>query len=147
MPADSDDIHALIGAYVPQGLLLPRTTEEVAASIGDYVVVVDGNGRVEACAALVEYSPSLGEVASVAVAPGAQGKGLGGLAVRSIETLARQRGIRELFALSLAERFFESLDYEPARVESFPEKVARYAALDRRGVRVIPKACFRKVIA
>lgn len=144
---DAADIHALLSQFVEDGLLLPRSLAEVESAVGKYVVVVDAHERVQACASLVEYSPSLAEVASVAVAPEAQGLGLGSLAVRSVEAMARRRAIGEVFALSRAERFFESLGYDQAPLELFPEKVARYALLAERGVAVTPKACFRKALA
>ncbi|MGQ0647461.1 MAG: GNAT family N-acetyltransferase [Gemmatimonadaceae bacterium] len=147
MSGDSADIHQLVAAHADRGLLLPRTLQEIESAIGDYVVVVDTHGRVQACAALVEYSPSLGEVASVAVSTDVQGRGLGSLAVRSVEEVARRRGVGELFALSLAERFFESLGYDAVPLASFPEKVARYDALAKRGVAIRPKACFRRSLA
>jgi amino-acid N-acetyltransferase len=147
LPGDSADIHALIAGFADRGLLLPRTLDEIDAAIGDYVVVVDRHDRVRACAALVEYSPSLAEVAAVAVAADAQGQGLGSLAIRSVEAVARRRGFQDVFALSLAGRFFESLGYAEAPLAAFPEKIARYEALADRGVRVTPKACFRKSLA
>jgi N-acetylglutamate synthase-like GNAT family acetyltransferase len=142
--ADCTDIHELLAPYAERGLVLPRTLEDIERAIADYVVVVDPHDRLAACAALVEYSPSLAEVASVAVTPAAQGTGLGTLAVRGVEAMARRRGVQSLFALSLAERFFESLDYERAPVSDFPEKLARYEALQSSGIPVIPKACFQK---
>jgi amino-acid N-acetyltransferase len=144
--ADADDIQRLIAAFVDDGLMLPRSVEDVEAAIDDFVVVVDRHDRVQACAALHSYCPSLAEVASVAVDRGAQGMGLGTLAVRSVEAMARQREISELFALSLAEAFFESLGYEPVPLDRFPEKVARYEELAQRGVTVTPKTCFRKAL-
>ena len=144
MPSDSPDIHLLVSGFVDEGLLLPRSVQDIEAAIGDYVVVVDRHDRVQACAALVEYSPSLAEVASVAVARDAQGNGLGSMAVRSVEALARRRDVGELFALSLATGFFVALGYELTPLARFPEKVARNDVLAARGIALTPKACFRK---
>src|SRR5665811_523315 len=66
---DAGQILELVSQYAAQGLMLPRTFEQVAARIDSYVVATDSAGRVIACAALEEYSPSLAEVSSVAVAP------------------------------------------------------------------------------
>ncbi|MFN8581571.1 MAG: GNAT family N-acetyltransferase [Gemmatimonadaceae bacterium] len=142
-PADAGYIHALISWFAGRALL-PRTLDEVLVHIDSYVVCVDRHDRVCACAALIEYSPSLGEVAAVAVSPDAQGRGLGSLVVRGVEALARQRGIEELFAVSEAAGFFESLGYRRAALDRYPEKVARYAGIRRRGHRIRPKPCFRK---
>lgn len=142
--SDVADIHALVARHAESGTLLPRTVDEIAAAIDDYVVVADGHGRVMACAALQEYSPSLGEVSSVVVAPQAQGMGLGSIAVRAIEAMARRRGVDELFALTLADGFFDSLGYERCAIARYPEKLARYEQLVRRGVAIVPKSCYRK---
>jgi amino-acid N-acetyltransferase len=147
MTADAADIAELVSAYATEGLLLPRTTEEIEEAIEDYVVVVDSHDRVRGCAALHSYSPSIAEVASVAVERSAHGSGLGGLVVRAVEAVARQRGHREVFAVTRAERFFDSLGYAAADLACYPEKRARYEALRERGVRVEPKACVRKVLA
>ncbi len=143
-PADASDIHLLVSAHVERGAVLPRTADEVAAAVDHYVVVTDGHDRVVACAALQEYSPSLGEVSSVVVDPDAQGRGLGSMVVRGVEALARRRGIEELFAVTLADGFFASLGYERCAMARYPEKLARYEALARRGVPILPKSCFRK---
>lgn len=120
--------------------------DEIEAAIEDYVVVVDTHERVRGCAALLSYSPSLAEVASVAVDRDAQGRGLGGLLVLGVESIARQRGHREVFAVTLAREFFGSLGYGEADLASYPEKLARYEELSNRGVPVIPKQCVRKLL-
>lgn len=141
---DATDVHHLLAQFVEEGQLLPRSLAEVEAAIGDFVVIVDANDRILGCAALIEYSPSLAEVGAVAVDRTAQGKGLGSLAVRGVEAMARARGIPEIFAMSRAARFFESLGYAETSVDRFPEKVARYDAMAARGVAVVPKSCLRK---
>lgn len=148
-PAHAGDvaaIHAIVRRYAAQGALLPRTRRDIQAVIQDYVVVVDQNRRVLACSALSAYSASLAEVSSVAVARSAQGKGLGSMAVRGTEAMARDRGIVELFAMTSAEAFFESLGYEQSSVEQYPDKLARYELLRAAGVDVVERACYRKLI-
>src|SRR5688572_25998449 len=148
-PAHAGDvaaIHSLVRRYASQGALLPRTRRDIRDAINDYVVVVDANRGVLACAALSVYSESLAEVSSVAVARSAQGKGLGTMAVRGTEALARERGIIELFAMTSAEQFFESLGYERSSVEQYPDKLARYEQLRAAGVDVVERSCYRKVL-
>jgi amino-acid N-acetyltransferase len=144
--ADAPQILELVSQYAAQGLMLPRTLDQIAARIDNYVVASDGSGHVIACAALEEYSPSLAEVSSVAVAPTHHGKGLGSQVVLGVERLARARDIDELFALSLTDNFFLSLAYEPTTVARYPEKLARYDELAKSGVEIVPKRCFQKVL-
>ena len=148
-PAHAGDvaaIHSLVRRYAAQGALLPRTRRDIAGAIDDYVVVVDANNGVLACAALSVYSESLAEVSSVAVSRSVQGKGLGSMAVRGTEALARERGIIELFAMTTAEAFFESLGYERSLVEQYPDKLARYELLRAAGVDVVERSCYRKLL-
>ena len=144
--ADVGEILALVSQYAAQGLMLPRTFDQIATRIDNYVVSKDGAGRVVACAALEEYSPSLAEVSSVAVAPSHQGRGLGSQVVLGVERLARSRDIEELFALSLTDNFFLTLGYKPTTISRYPEKLARYDALAKSGVTIVPKRCFQKAL-
>jgi len=144
--ADAGQILELVSPYATQGLMLPRTLDQIASRIDNYVVATDSAGRVLACAALEEYSPSLAEVSSVAVAPTQHGKGLGSQVVLGVERLARARDIDEVFALSLTDNFFLSLGYKPCTVSRYPEKLARYDVLAKEGVEIIPKRCFQKAL-
>jgi amino-acid N-acetyltransferase len=148
-PAHAGDvaaIHSLVRRYAAKGALLPRTRRDIADAIADFVVVADTNRRVLACAALSTYSQSLAEISSVAVARSAQGKGFGSMVVRGTEALARDRGILEIFAMTSAEAFFESLGYERSSVEQYPEKLARYEQLRAAGVDIVERACYRKLL-
>ena len=142
---DVEQIFELVNGYVAEGLMLPRTGEQIALNIESYVVAVKG-GRVVACAALEEYSPSLAEVTSVAVARDEHGNGLGTQVVLGVERLARARNIEEIFALSLTDNFFLGLDYVATAIARYPEKLSRYAALTDSGVDIVPKRCFQKTL-
>ena len=142
--AQASQILELVAPYAAQGLMLPRTLDQIASRIDNYVVATDASGRVLACAALDEYSPSLAEVSSVAVSPAHHGKGLGTQVVLGVERLARARDIEEVFALSLTDNFFLSLGYKACTVACYPEKLARYDSLAKSGVEIVPKRCFQK---
>ena len=143
---DAHQIADLVGLYSAQGLMLPRTADQIAVSIDNYVVATDEAGHVLACAALDEYSPSLAEVSSVAVAESHHGRGLGTQVVLGVERLARARDIDEIFALSLTDNFFLALSYKPTTISRYPEKLARYDALAKAGVEIVPKRCFQKLL-
>ncbi len=147
IPADAAQITRLVNEYAAEGLMLPRTEQHVAARIDNYVVAGNAAGHVLACAALEEYSPSLGEVSSVAVASTAHGKGLGTQVVLGVERLARTRDIEELFAMSLTDNFFLSLSYEQTSIARYPEKLLRYETLAKEGVKIVPKRCYQKLLS
>lgn len=145
--ADIAQITRLVNAYAAEGLMLPRTEAHVAARIDNYIVAGNAAGNVVACAALEEYSPSLAEVSSVAVAAGEHGKGLGTQVVLGVERLARARDIEEIFAMSLTDNFFLALDYQPTSVARYPEKLARYETLAKEGINIVPKRCYQKLLS
>ena len=127
-PARSSDIEgitSLVNGYAAQAIMLYRSPESVSMTLHNFVVAVDTTDTVIACGALKEYSPSLAEVASVAVAREAHGLGLGTAIVSEVERLARKRGIDELFALTLTPKFFENAGYVLADRALYPEKIRR----------------------
>ena len=122
---DVPAISALINGFADNRLMLPKSAEAIALAIDDFVVAINGHGRLLGCGAIKEYSPSLAEVSSIAVSAAAHGGGIGSALVRSVERLAKNRGIAELFALTLTPTFFKSLGYDVVDRSQFPEKVRR----------------------
>lgn len=127
-PADIVAIVALVNGFASDAVMLPISAERVSLALDDFVVATDARGRMRACGALKEYSPSLAEVASLAVARDAHGSGLGRRVVAELEALARMRGIHELFALTMTAGFFEAIGYEVTERALYPEKIRRDCA-------------------
>lgn len=123
--AEAEAIASLNNSFAAEHLMLPRTPEQIALAIDDYQVAADERGRIMACGALKEYSPSVAEVAAIAVAREAQGNGLGKEIVAAVETLALKRGIRHVFALTLQPAFFEAIGYHRVDRARYPEKIRR----------------------
>jgi amino-acid N-acetyltransferase len=123
--ADVADIAALINGFAADRLMLPKTPDAITLAVDDFVVAVDGHGRLLGCGAVREYSPSLAEVASVAVARGVHARGIGSGIVARVERLARVRGTAELFALTTTPDFFGRLGYRVVDRSLFPEKIRR----------------------
>ena len=143
--ADAAAIAALNNRYAPDGLTLPRTAAFVAARIEGYRIARDpATGALVGCVAIDEYAPSLAELVSLAVAPEAQGRGLGRRLIAAAEALARQRGYPELFAVSLADTLFEAAGFRQSTIARYPEKAARYAAISRSELSIGKKFLFVK---
>jgi amino-acid N-acetyltransferase len=123
--SDADAISVLNNRFADQSLMLRRSPEMVAMAIDDYLVAVDPRGTILACGALKEYSPSVAEVAAIAVAPEAHGHGLGRRIVAAVEQLALKRGINDVFALTLQPAFFEAIGYTRVDRARYPEKIRR----------------------
>ena len=135
---------ALVNGYAADKLMLPRTNQQIALELDNYVVAVTDGGQVLACAAIDEHSPSVAEIASVAVDSTRHGRGLGSQVVRAAEVVAQRRGYDTIFAMSLADKFFTALGYQIATLGQFPEKAARYEQLTASGIAIVPKRCFQK---
>ncbi|MEO5509380.1 MAG: GNAT family N-acetyltransferase [Longimicrobiales bacterium] len=123
LPKDAGGIHALTEQFVGDGLLLPRTLEQVNRTIRDYVIAIEG-GRVVACGALRIYSSQTAEVGALAVASNCQGLGLGRHVVEALVEDARLLGIEQVFALTLQVEFFAKVGFTPTAIAQFPEKIA-----------------------
>src|SRR5687768_14361362 len=104
---DATAISELIGLYVADGTLLPRTPEFIVERVIDFLVCEE-DGRVVGCVHLDEYSPSLVEVRSLAVDPEHQGRGIGMGLVNAAEDLARIREYATVFAVSSNDEFFRA---------------------------------------
>jgi N-acetylglutamate synthase-like GNAT family acetyltransferase len=124
-PVDVAPIVSLVNGYASDSVMLPITEERVVLALEDFIVAVDVRGRVRACGALKEYSPSLAELASLAVARDAHGSGIGKRIVAELEALARMRGIEELFALTMTAGFFQSVGFVITERARYPEKIRR----------------------
>lgn len=124
---DATAIHALIASYAEQGLLLPRSREEIAAHISHFLVVEDAE-RVAGCVALEPYGTELAEIRSLAVAPGERGRGLGVRLLRHAVAVARRRGFARVFAVTHAPEFFTHQGFAPQARQNLTEKLERDCA-------------------
>jgi amino-acid N-acetyltransferase len=124
-PADAEAIAQLIGKFADDALMLRRTPEMVELAIDDYVVGVSGSGGIVACGALKEYSPSVAEIAAIAVSSDVHGCGVGRAIVSAVEALALKRDIYDVFALTLQPAFFSAIGYQRVDRARYPEKIRR----------------------
>ena len=96
---------------------LPRVTSFFVAFTG---------GRLVGCCALQIYSKRLGEVRSLAVHPDFQDLGVASRLVACCIARGKQRGVRELFAVTSQTSFFGRLGFATFR----REKTAMFYELD-----------------
>jgi N-acetylglutamate synthase-like GNAT family acetyltransferase len=125
-PEDAPELARLIGSFADEALMLRRTPETIELAIDDYVVGVRRSTRaIVACGALKEYSPSVAEVAALAVSRDVHGCGVGRAIVDAVEALAIKRGVYDVFALTLQPAFFEAVGYQRVDRARYPEKIRR----------------------
>ncbi len=123
--ADAQSIATLVNMGEREGQLLPRSLESIRASIGDWIVAESTGGHIVGVGSLLEMSPVLSEIRSLAVAPEYRKFGIGGKIVNALVDEARARGIPTVFALTRAVLFFEKQGFIVTDKENFPEKVWR----------------------
>ncbi len=143
--ANESDIPILVALnnrYSGQGLTLARSPEFAANHLQDYRVLRDATGGIVGCVALDEYSPSVAEIISLAVEPDAQGLGHGRALIAAARELATARGYTELFAVSYSDELFLSCGFQRVALGTYPEKISRYAKVDRTEIEVGEKHCF-----
>jgi len=111
----------LINSYAANGIMLPRTEFEMAENIRDFLVAFDG-GRLVGTGALHFYTPTSGEVRSLAVEPGLKTRGIGRKLVEALEDEARQHDLHSIFAFTYVDQFFRKLGYEEVDRGELPLK-------------------------
>jgi amino-acid N-acetyltransferase len=122
--ADVQPIATIINQHAGRGQLLPRSPENIRASL-DTWLVAEVAGTLVGIGSLLEMSPTLVEVRSLAVLPAYRSYGVGAMLVRGLVERAQARGIPTVFALTRAVPFFERLGFVVTNKERFPEKVWR----------------------
>jgi amino-acid N-acetyltransferase len=122
--ADISAIVAIVAENARQGHLLPRSPENIRASLSTWLVA-DVEGRVIGIGSLLVMSQTLAEVRSLVVLPEYRALGAGAAIVRGIVAEARRRGFPTVFALTRAVGFFERLGFRVTVKDRFPEKVWR----------------------
>ena len=118
------DIHALlelINGYASKGVMLPRTEFEMSENIRDFVLAFAGD-RLVGCGALHFYSPTSGEIRSLAVDPKSKSRGVGRALVEALEAEARECGLQSIFAFTYVNGFFHKLGFAEVERGELPLK-------------------------
>lgn len=121
---DASAIHALIVNYAAQGILLPRTEENIREQISKFFVLEERR-QVVGCVSLESYGPDLAEIRSLAVNQEIRGRGLGGQLVEFVLAEARRKKIARVFAVTHAPAFFLQHGFAASSRRDIPEKIER----------------------
>jgi len=117
-------IKALIDGAARSGDVLPRSQAEILHNLALFRVYVTSEG-VGGCCALHPDTADLAEVRSIIVRPELRGQGVGSHLVADCATVGRALGMKRIYALTRARRFFESLDFYEIDMGELPQKVFR----------------------
>jgi amino-acid N-acetyltransferase len=122
--ASMQDIPALldlINGYAAKGIMLPRTEFEMSENMRDFMVAYAGNHLV-GCGALHFYSPTMGEVRSLAVAESHKTHGIGRMLVDSLVYEAKLYALDAVFAFTYVPRFFGRVGFHEVERGELPLK-------------------------
>jgi amino-acid N-acetyltransferase len=123
--ASMRDIHPLlrlINSYAAEGIMLPRTEFEISENIRDFTVVYAGSQLI-GCGALHFYTPTSGEIRSLAVAPEAKRHGIGAFLMDALEREAINNDLDAIFAFTYVPDFFRKVGFEQVDRGLLPLKV------------------------
>jgi len=122
---DVENIKALIGPYVKEGLILPKSLYSLYTSIRDFWITYDDKDdkTLKGCCALQVSWEDLGEIRTLAVSRQYHGLGIGSSLVNACMDEARMLGLRRLFTLTYAPDFFKKIGFGEVDKMSLPNKI------------------------
>ena len=114
-------MQAIVTKEVEEGIILPRSDDEVATNIRSYIVAKDGD-KIVGYVALHIHSMRLGEIRSLIVAEGYRHHRIGSRLVELAVEEGRELGLKEILSLTYMGTFFERLGFVEIPKETIPEQ-------------------------
>ncbi|ADV46204.1 N-acetyltransferase [Nitratifractor salsuginis] len=119
--ADIPEMQAMVAEQVKEGVILPRSDDEVATNIRSYILA-EAEGMIVGYGALHIHSPRLAEIRSLIVSPTWRCRGVGAGIVREALREAEELGVEEVLVLTYVSDFFRQLGFHEIAKESIPEQ-------------------------
>ncbi|HEB73434.1 MAG TPA: N-acetyltransferase [Nitrospirae bacterium] len=119
---DAKNIQALVKVYADQGLMLPRSLNELYETIREYTVYEE-DGKIKGACALHVAWEDLAEIMGLAIDPKYSGRGIGARLVNIALEEATRLGIPKVFTLTYVPDFFKKSGFEEVDKSEFPHKI------------------------
>ena len=120
LQTDIPSVLGLIRPFVESGKLLPRTEQNFAENLGDYVVY-EVDGGVHACASLHLYDDGQAEIGAVAVDENFTHMGIGPKIMDFLLEKSKSLGAKSVFIMTTQSAdWFEKLGFVQDKIESIP---------------------------
>ena len=120
--ADVRQIVEIINSHASKGLMLHRPLNQVYEGLREYEVA-EKDGQIIGCGALNITWEYLGEIRSVAVREGYQGKGIGMRIVQTLLEDAHHLDLKRVFVLTYQPKFFGRVGFQEVEKDILPHKV------------------------
>jgi len=102
----------LIAPLAEEGILLGKELVTLYETVQEFRVAEAEDGQIVGIGALHVFWEDLGEIRTLVVAPPWLGRGVGRAVLQSLESEARELGLRRLFCLTFEVEFFERNGFE-----------------------------------
>ena len=116
---DIASMQILVRPEVENGVILPRSDDEIATNIRSYTLAFDDD-RLIGYSALHIHASNLAEVRSLIVDSNYRGKGVGSGLVNALLDEARALEIAQVFTLTYRSEFFKNLGFVEISKERLP---------------------------
>ncbi|MDR2790590.1 MAG: N-acetyltransferase [Campylobacteraceae bacterium] len=117
--SDIKKMQELVRKEIAEGIILPRTDDEVATNIRSYTLAIKKD-EIIGLSALHIHAPHLAEIRSIVVKKELRGRGIGGAIVKKLLEEGRLLGLKQVFTLTYRKEFFEKLSFKEIPKESLP---------------------------
>lgn len=116
---DIDAMQALVVDEVKKGIILYRSSDEMATNIRSYVLAKEDD-EILGFGALHFHAQDLAEVRSLIVSDAHRGKGIGKNLVKVMLKEGAVLGVKQIFTLTYEKGFFEAVGFTEIPKESLP---------------------------
>ncbi|MDR1284840.1 MAG: N-acetyltransferase [Campylobacteraceae bacterium] len=116
---DISKMQKLVKEEVLNGIILPRSNDEVATNIRSYTLAVKGDDIV-GLSALHVHALELAEIRSIVVDKNLRGRGIGKKIVEMLLDEGRNLGVKQVFTLTYQKEFFLKSSFKEIPKESLP---------------------------
>lgn len=118
--SDIENMQKLVEPEIKNGIILPRSDDEVATNIRSYTLAFF-DGDVVGFSALHIHTVELAEIRSLVVKESLRGKKIGEGIVKKLLEEAKSLDVKKVLALTYKADFFKRLGFEEISKESLPE--------------------------
>jgi len=118
--SDIENMQKLVIPEVEAGVILARSSDEIATNIRSYILAKE-DGEILGFCALHIHTPALAEIRSLVVKEGRRGMGIGQSLIANAIEEARMLGLQKVLSLTYKQSFFEKLGFVEIPKESLPE--------------------------